>query len=96
MEIFTRKKPTDEMFVEELSLKTWISRSLPNSIMDVLDSNLVQQNGEQIDDILTYMSSIFGLALNCCEDSPEARINMVDVTASLIKIKTLVLGVNRI
>ncbi|WJX65966.1 hypothetical protein P8452_50571 [Trifolium repens] len=96
MEIFTRKKPTDEMFVEELSLKTWISRSLPNSIMDVLDSNLVQQNGEQIDDILTYMSSIFGLALNCCEDSPEARINMVDFTASLIKIKTLVLGVNRI
>jgi S-methylmethionine-dependent homocysteine/selenocysteine methylase len=84
------------MFVEELSLKTWISRSLPNSIMDVLDSNLVQQNGEQIDDILTYMSSIFGLALNCCEDSPEARMNMFDVTASLIKIKTLVLGVDRI
>jgi hypothetical protein len=96
MEIFTRRKPTDDMFVAELSLKTWISRSLPNSIMDVLDSNLVQQNGEQIDDILTYMSSIFGLALNCCEDSPEARINMVDVSASLIKIKTLVLGVDRI
>jgi hypothetical protein len=96
MEIFTRRKPTDDMFVAELSLKTWISRSLPNTIMDVLDSNLVQQNGEQIDDILTYMSSIFGLALNCCEDSPEARINMVDVTASLIKIKTLVLGVDRI
>jgi hypothetical protein len=96
MEIFTRRKPTDDMFVAELNLKTWISRSLPDSIMDVLDSNLVQQNGEQIDDILTYMSSIFGLALNCCEDSPEARINMVDVTASLIKIKTLVLGVNRI
>jgi hypothetical protein len=64
--------------------------------MDVLDSNLVQQNGEQIDDILTYMSSIFDLALNCCEESPEARINMVDVSASLIKIKTLVLGVDRI
>ncbi|WJX70903.1 non-specific serine/threonine protein kinase [Trifolium repens] len=96
MEIFTRRKPTDDMFVAEVSLKTWISRSLPNSIMDVLDSNLVQQNGEQIDDILTYMSSIFGLALNCCEDSPEARINMVDVTASLIKIKTLVLGIDRI
>ena len=94
MEIFTRRKPTDDMFGAELSLKTWISGSLPNSIMEVLDSNLVQQYGEQIDDILTYMSSIFGLALNCCEDSPEARINMADVTASLIKIKTLVLGEN--
>jgi hypothetical protein len=95
MEIFTRRKPTDDMFVAELSLKTWISQSLPNSIMEVLDSNLVQQYGEQIDDILTYMSTIFGLALNCCEDSPEARINMADVTASLIKIKTLVVGANR-
>ncbi|KAK2354996.1 receptor kinase protein Xa21 [Trifolium repens] len=95
MEIFTRRKPTDDMFGAELSLKTWISGSLPNSIMEVLDSNLVQQYGEQIDDILTYMSSIFCLALNCCEDSPEARINMADVTASLIKIKTLVVGANR-
>ncbi|CAJ2656926.1 unnamed protein product [Trifolium pratense] len=95
MEIFTGKKPTDDMFVAELSLKTWISGSLPNSIMEVLDSNLVQQNGEQIDDILTYMSSIFSLAMNCCEDSPEARMNMADVTASLIKIKTSVLGANR-
>ncbi|XP_045802330.1 LRR receptor-like serine/threonine-protein kinase EFR [Trifolium pratense] len=96
MEIFTGKKPTDDMFVAELSLKTWISESLPNSIMEVLDSNLVQQNGEQIDDILTYMSSIFSLAMNCCEDSPEARMNMADVTSSLIKIKTSVLGANRL
>ena len=96
MEIFTRRKPTDDMFVAELSLKTWINGSLPNSIMQVLDSNLVQQIGEQIDVILTHMSSIFSLALNCCEDSPEARINMTDVIASLTKIKTLVLGANKV
>ncbi|GAU43573.1 hypothetical protein TSUD_368970 [Trifolium subterraneum] len=96
MEIFTGKKPTDDMFVAELSLITWIGGSLPNSIIKVLDSNLVQQNGEQIDDLLTYMSSIFGLAMNCCKDSPEARMNMVDVTASLMKIKTSVLGANRV
>ncbi|RHN41177.1 putative protein kinase RLK-Pelle-LRR-XII-1 family [Medicago truncatula] len=96
MEIFTRRKPIDDMFVAELSLKTWISRSLPNSIMEVMDSNLVQRTGDQIDDILTHMSSIFSLALNCCEDSPEARINMADVIATLIKIKTLVVGANTV
>ncbi|XP_039685027.1 probable LRR receptor-like serine/threonine-protein kinase At3g47570 [Medicago truncatula] len=96
MEIFTRKKPTDDMFVAELNLKTWINGSLPNSIMEVLDSNLVQQIGEQIDDILTHISSIFGLALSCCEDLPKARINMADVIKSLIKIKTLVLRANRV
>ncbi|KEH29237.1 LRR receptor-like kinase [Medicago truncatula] len=93
MEIFTRRKPTDDMFAAELSLKTWISGSLPNAIMEVLDSNLVQLNGDEID-LSFHMSSIFSLSLNCCEDSPEARINMEDVIASLIKIKTLVLGEN--
>jgi len=93
MEIFTRRKPTDDMFSAELSLTTWISGSLPNAIMEVLDSNLVQLNGDQID-LLFHMSSIFSLSLNCCEDSPEARINMADVIASLIKIKTLVLSAN--
>ncbi|KEH19879.1 receptor-like kinase [Medicago truncatula] len=96
MEIFTRRKPIDDMFVAELSLKTWISRSLPNSIMEVMDSNLVQITGDQIDNILTHMSSIFSLAMSCCEDSPEARINMADVIATLIKIKTLVAGANTV
>ncbi|CAI8608355.1 unnamed protein product [Vicia faba] len=92
MEIFTRRKPTDDMFVGDLSLKTWIGESLSGLILEVLDSNLVQQNGEQMDNILTHMSSIFGLALNCCEHSPAARINMADVKATLIKLKTLIFG----
>jgi len=55
--------------------------------MQVVGSSLVQHNGEQIDDIFTHISSIFGLALNWCEYSPEARINMTDAIASLVKIK---------
>nr|XP_027186274.1 receptor kinase-like protein Xa21 isoform X2 [Cicer arietinum] len=89
MEMFTRKRPTDEMFAEELTLKTWISESMPNSVMEVVDSNLVQQHGKRIDEIVSHISSILALSLSCCADSPEARTNMKDVTASLIKIKTL-------
>nr|XP_027186271.1 probable LRR receptor-like serine/threonine-protein kinase At3g47570 isoform X2 [Cicer arietinum] len=89
MEMFTRKRPTDEMFAEELTLKTWISESMPNSVVEVVDSNLVQQHGKRIDEISVHVTSILGLALRCCEDSPEARINMKDVMTSLIKIKTL-------
>lgn len=96
MEIFTKRKPTDDMFGAELNLKTWISGSLSNSVMEIVDSNLIQQNEKEIDDILTYMPSIFYLALNCCEHSPEARINMIDVSASLIKIKTMVLARNEV
>ena len=89
MEVFTRKKPTDDMFSAGLSLKNWLSESMPNSTIEVVDSNLVQQYGEQIDDILPHISSILGLALSCCVNSLEERIKMMDAIASLTKIKTL-------
>ena len=90
MEIFTGKKPTNEMFAEELTLKTWISESMHNSVvLEVVDSNLVSQHGKEIHELLAHVSSIFVLALRCCEDLPEARVSMTDVSASLIKIKTL-------
>ncbi|CAI8590983.1 unnamed protein product [Vicia faba] len=89
MEIFTGKKPTNEMFAGELTLKTWISESMVSSVMEVVDFNLVSQQDKEIHEFLAHVSSILALALRCCEDSPEARINMIDVTASLIKIKTL-------
>ncbi|XP_039687384.1 receptor kinase-like protein Xa21 [Medicago truncatula] len=89
MEIFTGKKPTNEMFVQELTLKTWISESMPNSVMEVVDYNLVSQQGNETHEIVSHVSSVLDLALRCCADSPEARISMADVTASLIKIKIL-------
>ncbi|CAK8530735.1 unnamed protein product [Lathyrus sativus] len=91
MEMFTRKRPTEEMFAAELTLKTWISGSMPHSVMEVVDSNLVQQHEKTIHDIVFHISSIFALSLSCCTDSPEERNNMTDITASLIKIKTLFL-----
>ena len=91
MEIFTRKRPTDEMFAAELTLKTWISKSMPDSVMEVVDSKLVQEHEKTINDIVSHISSILALSLSCCADSPEERINMIEVTASLIKIKTLFL-----
>ncbi|KAI5447713.1 hypothetical protein KIW84_015242, partial [Lathyrus oleraceus] len=88
MEIFTAKKPTNEMFAGELTLKTWISESMGRSIMEIVDFNLGSQHEKEIHEILA-------LALRCCEDSPEARINIIDVSTSLIKIKTLFLRLKK-
>ncbi|PIA54652.1 hypothetical protein AQUCO_00900902v1, partial [Aquilegia coerulea] len=40
LELFTGKKPTDEMFVGELDLPKWVSMALPDRIMDIVDSAL--------------------------------------------------------
>ncbi|KAI9070783.1 hypothetical protein K1719_047258 [Acacia pycnantha] len=89
MEIFTRKKPTDEMFVQGLSLKDWVSNSTPHSIMNIIDVNLLQRENENTDNILPCMSSVFELALHCSAELPEARLTMIDVVASLRKMKSL-------
>ncbi|XP_052114940.1 receptor kinase-like protein Xa21 isoform X2 [Arachis duranensis] len=92
METFTRKKPTDDLFVAGLSMKGWISESLPHAIDRVVDSNLLQDEGHHhVDDIIASTSSILKLALNCCEDLPEERMNMTDIAASLNKVKAMFL-----
>ncbi|KAI9074190.1 hypothetical protein K1719_043844 [Acacia pycnantha] len=88
MQILTRKKPTDEMFVQGLSLKDWVSNSTPHSIINIIDANLLPRDDQNIDIILSHISPLLELALDCCIDLPEARINMKDVVVKLNKIKT--------
>ncbi|XP_054792169.1 probable LRR receptor-like serine/threonine-protein kinase At3g47570 [Prosopis cineraria] len=92
LEVFTRKRPTEDIFVSALSLKSWVSESMPHAIIQVMDSNLLQGVHEHHkNNILTSTFSILELALNCCTDLPEARGNMIDVAASLNKIKAMFL-----
>ncbi|GAY64667.1 hypothetical protein CUMW_235190 [Citrus unshiu] len=42
MEIFTRTKPTDEIFSGEMTLKRWVNDLLPISVMEVVDANLLR------------------------------------------------------
>ncbi|XP_028801501.1 probable LRR receptor-like serine/threonine-protein kinase At3g47570 [Neltuma alba] len=91
MEMFTRKKPTDEMFVQGLSLKDWVRKSTPYSIINIIDVNLLHRKNQNTDNILCHISSVFDLALKCCNDLPEARLTMIDVAVSLKNIKALLM-----
>ncbi|KAH7836451.1 hypothetical protein Vadar_001384 [Vaccinium darrowii] len=87
MEIFTRKKPIDEMFTSDLSLKRWVSEALVNGVTQAIDSRLIRQEEEHFFAEVSCVSSIFELALNCTEESPENRINIKDALALLQKIR---------
>ncbi|XP_034198064.1 probable LRR receptor-like serine/threonine-protein kinase At3g47570 isoform X1 [Prunus dulcis] len=95
METFTRRKPTDEMFDGEMNIKQWIANSLVlpySNIDEVVDANLLGIGTEQEDDDHVRkrdcISAIMRLALTCCAESPEERISMKEVVATLNKIKT--------
>ncbi|XP_038721954.1 probable LRR receptor-like serine/threonine-protein kinase At3g47570 [Tripterygium wilfordii] len=87
LETFTRKKPTDAMFVGEMNLKSWVKESLTYALSEVVDDNLLNKEERHLDDKMNCISSIMQLALSCTEDSPVDRINMSDALVALKKIK---------
>ncbi|KAB1227492.1 hypothetical protein CJ030_MR1G010280 [Morella rubra] len=46
MGTFTRKRPTDNMFAREMSLKHWIEESFPVSVIEVSDVNLLRNESD--------------------------------------------------
>ncbi|KAH0760388.1 hypothetical protein KY290_016461 [Solanum tuberosum] len=85
LETFTRRKPTE--FEGDLSLKQWVSYSLPEAVMDVVDANLVTSMDNRLQKELDVVASIMKVALDCCAESPARRKNMKDVVGMLQKIK---------
>ncbi|XP_048446235.1 probable LRR receptor-like serine/threonine-protein kinase At3g47570 isoform X2 [Pyrus x bretschneideri] len=91
METFTKRKPTDEMFVGEMDLKQWIADSLfPDAaIGEVVDADIL--GAEEDGDFVSRrdcLSSVMRLALACSAALPGERINMKDAAITLTKIKT--------
>ncbi|XP_059454593.1 putative leucine-rich repeat receptor-like serine/threonine-protein kinase At2g24130 [Corylus avellana] len=88
LEMITRKKPTDDMFVGELTLRQWINTSLPDRMMEVVDDGLLRmENGRDVTIMQSVLSSIMELGLRCSEDLPDERANIKDVLVKLQKIK---------
>ncbi|XVF82915.1 hypothetical protein PTKIN_Ptkin16aG0089500 [Pterospermum kingtungense] len=87
MEIFTRKRPTDETFAGEMSMRPWVQTSLSNGIIGVADPTLVHREDEYFDVKANCISSIMELALNCSSQLPEDRIDMKDVVSDLKNIR---------
>ncbi|XP_059462697.1 LRR receptor-like serine/threonine-protein kinase EFR [Corylus avellana] len=95
LEMITRKKPTDNMFVGELTMRQWINASLLNRMMEVVDEGLlITENGRDITTMQSVLSSIMELGLRCSEELPDERIDIKDVLVKLQKIK-LTLSENR-
>jgi LRR receptor-like serine/threonine-protein kinase FLS2 len=90
LEMITRKKPTDDVFVEELNLRQWISESIPNSLMNIVDEGLLMiEEDERVPliDVQSILLSIMEIGLKCSEALPDERFTIKDVLPKLNKIK---------
>ncbi|THG07738.1 hypothetical protein TEA_014628 [Camellia sinensis var. sinensis] len=88
LETFTRKKPTDEMFTEERSLRQWVSTRLPDEVMEVVDSGLLRTHNKG--DMVATQSNLIAileLGLGCSRELVAERIQIQEVLGKLNKIK---------
>ncbi|KAL2479743.1 Leucine-rich repeat protein kinase family protein [Abeliophyllum distichum] len=84
METFTTKKPTDDTFVGDFTMRRSMFESFPNAITQMVDVDLVNAVEDNVE---SCFRSMMGLALECTVDLPEERLDMKDVVTRLKKIK---------
>ncbi|CAA0827777.1 Probable LRR receptor-like serine/threonine-protein kinase [Striga hermonthica] len=89
LEMFTGRRPTDEIFGEEMSLREWVSRALMhgNLSSEVLSPSLLSVDDPIFPVHEQCVSSVFELALKCSTASVAGRIDMVQVVAALHNIR---------
>ncbi|KAF5199483.1 Receptor kinase-like protein xa21 [Thalictrum thalictroides] len=97
LEMFTRKRPTDDIFLNGLSLHNYAERALPNQVMGMVDplvlledyndiSNTVEQSNtrSRLEECLV---STITLGVACSAEAPTERMIMSDVVSELLHIK---------
>ena len=90
LEMFTGKRPTEDMFSDGLSLHNLSKMAFPERVMEIVDSNLVGELDE--DRMYHCLVSIARIGVACSEESASDRMDIKDVVIELNIIKEVYLG----
>ena len=86
-EMFSGKRPTDEMFGGDFTLRSCIRSALPEQVLDIADE-LILHNGLRIGfPVVECLTKVLEVGLGCSEESPANRLGMSEVIKELISIK---------
>ncbi|CAL5363822.1 unnamed protein product [Camellia sinensis] len=99
LEMFTGKRPTDEIFKDGLSLHNFVKEAFPGSVSEISDPILFQTEREEEEEnftrsvkIVECLSLILEIGVNCSSDLPRERMEVNDVASKLHFIKNTLLG----
>ncbi|KAG2556142.1 receptor kinase-like protein Xa21 [Panicum virgatum] len=95
LEIFLRKRPTDDMFKDDLNIARFVEMNFPDRISQIVDpelqeeqQDLLQQtSGNMKKESLECLLSVLNIGLQCANASPNERMDMQEVAARLRGIK---------
>ncbi|KAH6804896.1 hypothetical protein C2S51_029727 [Perilla frutescens var. frutescens] len=87
LEMFTNKRPTDDLFEDSVNLHCFVSAALPDRVMEVVDPQLRARMNN--DKIKRCMASVLNIGVSCSKEMPRERTSMTDVVVELHKLKKL-------
>lgn len=106
LEMFSGRRPTDEIFKDGLNLHSFVKTALPESLMQIIDPNLITATEEERElsnsnGNLSEMSakarscvvSVLEIGIGCSAESPKGRMSMEDVSRQLHLIRKTFLGI---
>ncbi|GLJ20570.1 hypothetical protein SUGI_0374320 [Cryptomeria japonica] len=96
LELLTRRRPTNTMFLEGINLPKWASMGFPNKIEEVLDNHLLRDvNVLDKEKVLECLTQFLQVGLVCTRELPQQRPNMMEIVERLKKITSTYLGTPR-
>ncbi|KAJ0102205.1 hypothetical protein Patl1_06576 [Pistacia atlantica] len=100
LEMFTGKRPTNEMFNGDLNLHDFVKAAIPERVIEIVDPVLLQETEEGQTSLRSHivrecLISIFGIGVTCSSRSPSERTNMDGVIPNLHSIKNKLLQTPR-
>ncbi|KAL8157917.1 uncharacterized protein LOC141678179 [Apium graveolens] len=89
LELFTGRRPTDEMFAEGWDIHNFVRTALPDQVHEIVDPLLISQEREEEEEqaMLTCIASILRIGIVCSAQTPGERKDMEEVDNELHSIK---------
>ncbi|KAL7164765.1 hypothetical protein ACSBR2_040631 [Camellia fascicularis] len=102
LEMFTGKRPTNNMFTGNVNLHSYIKMCLPEQVMQIVDSHIILETEEEpnrrrqssttnISKLETCLVQVLQIGVACSVELPSERMNAKDVLMKLHKIRNVFL-----
>ncbi|KAK2979354.1 hypothetical protein RJ640_000448 [Escallonia rubra] len=96
LEMFTGKRPTDNMFIDNFSLHNYVKFALPDRVMEIVDSTIILEELEGLNKnrrgegefakLKSCLESILQLGVICSAELPHERMDSGNVVKELHRI----------
>ncbi|XP_010533421.1 PREDICTED: putative receptor-like protein kinase At3g47110 [Tarenaya hassleriana] len=89
LEMFTGKRPTDELFSEDFTIHNHTRSSLPARVTDIVDPSILYNAGARMERaaMAECLGMVLDVGIRCSEESPANRTAIVEAVEELVSIR---------